>query len=300
MIPEKSSAPALLRKYGVIPDKRLGQNFLVDINALMRVVDSAEILPADTVLEIGAGLGSLTQLLAQSARRVIAVEVSPKMVEILHKELIHFDNVEIIQGDILRIDLADLFDAPVPAPADAPADASADASNVSQGYLVVANIPYYITSALFKHLLENARRPRRMVLTVQREVGERICAQPGEMSLLALSVQVYGSPQIAAGIPAAAFYPVPKVDSAVVRVDMYASPVIPSQDLVEFFRLAKAGFSQKRKMLRNALSAGMHCSPQNAQERLQAAGIEPSRRAETLSLEEWRGLVSLWKAYPDS
>ncbi len=292
MIPEKSSAPALLRKYGVVPDKRLGQNFLVDINALMRVVDSAEILPADTVLEIGAGLGSLTQLLAQSARRVIAVEVSPKLVEILRRELIHFDNVAIIQGDILRIDLADLFDAPVHAPA--------DASNVSQGYLVVANIPYYITSALFKHLLENARRPRRMVLTVQREVGERICAQPDEMSLLALSVQVYGSPQIAARIPAAAFYPVPKVDSAVVRVDMYASPVIPSQDLVEFFRLAKAGFSQKRKMLRNALSAGMHCSPQNAQERLQAAGIEPSRRAETLSLEEWRGLVSLWKAYPDS
>ena len=292
MIPEKSSVPALLRKYRVVPDRRLGQNFLVDIEALTRVVDSAEILPTDTVLEIGAGLGSLTQRLAQSARRVIAVEVAPELVKILRRELALLDNVVIIQADILRLNLADLFDTPAAEPADAPV--------VSQDYLVVANIPYYITSALFKHLLENARRPRRMVLTVQREVGERICAQPDEMSLLALSVQVYGSPHIAASIPAEAFYPVPKVDLVVVRVDMYASPVIPSQDLVEFFRLAKAGFSQKRKMLRNSLSAGMHCSPQNAQERLQAAGIEPSRRAETLSLEEWRGLVSLWKAYPDS
>jgi 16S rRNA (adenine1518-N6/adenine1519-N6)-dimethyltransferase len=153
-------------------------------------------------------------------------------------------------------------------------------------YVVVANIPYYITSAVIRHLLESESKPRRVVLTVQREVAKRICAGPGEMSLLALSVQVYGKPSIEKTIPAAAFYPAPKVDSAVVKIEIYPEPVIPSANLDNFFRLAKAGFGQKRKTLRNSLGALL--GREKAESVLAAAGIDPMRRAETLSLEEWR------------
>jgi 16S rRNA (adenine1518-N6/adenine1519-N6)-dimethyltransferase len=166
------------------------------------------------------------------------------------------------------------------------------------GYLVVANIPYYITSALIRHLLEARLPPRRLVLTIQREVAERICAAPGDLSLLALSVQAYGDPRSVARIPAGAFYPMPKVDSAIVRVDLFISPRVPPHQVELFFRLAKAGFSQKRKTLRNALSGGMRWTPEQAQRSLQAAGIVPNRRAETLSLEEWLRLVEQVEASP--
>jgi 16S rRNA (adenine1518-N6/adenine1519-N6)-dimethyltransferase len=185
--------------------------------------------------------------------------------------------VTVIQGDILALDPGALMaEAGQPAP-----------------YLVVANIPYTITSALIRHLLESRTPPLRVVLTVQREVAERICAAPGELSTLALSVQVYGQPQIAAYIPAGAFYPPPKVDSAVIRVTLYPEPLIPRGQLATFFRLAKAGFSQKRKTLRNALSGGMHWPTAQTEEMLEAAGIDPMRRAETVRLEEWQRLVEV-------
>jgi 16S rRNA (adenine1518-N6/adenine1519-N6)-dimethyltransferase len=160
------------------------------------------------------------------------------------------------------------------------------------GYLVVANIPYYITSALIRHLLESSPRPRRVVLTIQKEVAQRICAGPGDLSLLALSVQVYGEPHIAAHIPAGAFFPTPKVDSSVLVIDIYPSPRVEEHLLDVFFRLIKAGFSQKRKKLRNSISAGLRQSPAEAERMLHAAGIDPQRRAETLSLEEWGRLSS--------
>ena len=152
----------------------------------------------------------------------------------------------------------------------------------SSDYLVVANIPYYITSALLRHLLESGGHPRRLVLTVQEEVAERICAKPGKMSLLSLSVQVYGTPDIVAYIPAEAFYPAPKVDSAVLRVEILPEPVIPLTLLDTFFTLIKAGFSQKRKTLRNSLSGGLGIAPAEAEKILAAAGLDPMRRAETL------------------
>jgi 16S rRNA (adenine1518-N6/adenine1519-N6)-dimethyltransferase len=179
----------------------------------------------------------------------------------------------LIQGDILALSPAELMEhAP---------------------YLVVANIPYYITSAVIRHLLASEPRPRRAVLTVQREVGERICALPGDLSLLALSVQVFGQPEITAWIPAKAFYPPPKVGSAVVRLEVYPQPLIPGPHLDRFFQLAKAGFSQKRKTLRNALSGGLRIPPDQAAAMLHAAGIDPQRRAETLNLEEWGKLAEL-------
>jgi 16S rRNA (adenine1518-N6/adenine1519-N6)-dimethyltransferase len=270
--------PGLLRRYGLRPDKSLGQNFLVDHSALRRIVETADIQPEDLVLEIGPGLGSLTRFLAARARRVVAVELDEALLPPLQEVLAPFENVEIVQGDILGKD---------------PARLMADPLGDANGYQVAANIPYYITSAVIRHLLEARVRPGRVTLTVQREVAGRICALPGDMSLLALSVQVYGLAKVAAVIPAGAFYPAPNVDSAVVRIDLYDVPIIPPPYLDIFFRLAKAGFSQKRKTLRNALSGGLHRSPALVDELLQQAGIDPRRRAETLSLAEWGELVKI-------
>lgn len=265
------SVPQLLKKYGLRPQKGLGQNFLVDDAALQRVVSAADLGAGEAVLEIGPGLGGLTRHLAAAARCVVAVEIDEQLIPPLREVLAPFDNVQLIHNDILELDPDTLI-------ADTP-------------YLVVANIPYYITSAIIRHLLEANTPPQRIVLTVQREVAERICAAPGELSLLALSVQVYGLPYIAARIPAGAFYPSPKVDSAVVRMDIFPAPKIPADALDVFFRLAKAGFGQKRKTLNNALASGMGWPKQKTQALLEAAAIDPQRRAETLSIDEWRTLT---------
>lgn len=271
--------PDLLRRYGIRPDKRLGQNFLVDGSALRRIVQIAQIEPSDAILEIGPGLGSLTRLLAAAAHSVVAIELDPRLIQPLKVILDPFTNVDIIEGDILKVDLARLLTR------------IGSSGARRDGYLVVANIPYYITSAVIRRLLDADPRPRRVVLTLQREVAERITAGPGQMNLLALSVQIYGSPQIAATIPAGAFFPSPQVDSAVVRVDIYPGPLISQQHLDTFFRLAKAGFSQKRKTLRNAMSGGLHMPPGKVSSMLVTAGVDPQRRAETLSLAEWARLV---------
>jgi 16S rRNA (adenine1518-N6/adenine1519-N6)-dimethyltransferase len=238
---------------------------------LKKIVAAADLGPEDTVLEIGPGLGSLTRYLALSSKAVTAVELDEGLFPALHSVLAPYPNVRLVHGDILKLSPAEL--------------------GLVDSYLVVANIPFYITSAVIRHLLGAAPRPRRLVLTVQREVAERICALPGDMSLLALSVQVFGRPQVVAEIPAQAFYPAPKVDSAVVRLDIYPQPVIRAEKLDLFFRLAKAGFSQKRKTLRNSLAGGMRLDPPEAQARLEAAGLDPRRRAETLDLLEWGKLV---------
>jgi 16S rRNA (adenine1518-N6/adenine1519-N6)-dimethyltransferase len=263
--------PGLLRQHDLRPEKRLGQNFLVDDVFLRKIIVAAGVTAQDVVLEVGPGLGSLTRYLGVVARQVIAVELDAKLVAPLGDVLVPYPNVRLVEGDILKIDPSQLIDA--------------------SGYLVVANIPYYITSALIRHLLEADVRPQRMALTVQREVAQRITADPGKLSLLALSVQVYGQAHIVARIPAGAFYPIPKVDSSVVRVDLYPSPRISHPRLPDFFLLAKAGFSQKRKTLRNALTAGLGWQPSQSEALLHAAGIDPRRRAETLSLVEWSRLV---------
>jgi len=267
---------ALLKQYGLRPSRGLGQNFLQEERALQKIVATAGIGPEDAVLEIGPGLGGLTRYLALSARTVTAVELDERLFPALQAVLAPYPNVRLVHGDMLALRVADLVGG--------------------RDYLVVANIPYYITSALLRHLLEGEPRPRRLVLTVQREVAERLCAGPGDMSLLALSVQVYGQPRLAANIPAGAFYPPPKVDSAVVRIEIYLEPVIPAARLETFFRLARAGFSQKRKPLRNSLSGGLGIEPAEAEGMLVAAGIDPQRRAETLSLGEWGKLAEALEA----
>lgn len=265
------NVPQLLRQHGLRPDKRLGQNFLIDEHHLQRIVEAADVTAQDEVLEVGAGLGSLTRHLAAVARRVVAVELDGDLLPGLRSVIGEAPNVKILHGDVLQLDLSTHF--------------------TQAGYLVVANIPYYLTSNLIRHLLEEDPRPRRLALTVQREVAERACARPPEMSLLSLSVQLYGEPRIAHHIPAGAFYPAPKVDSAVLVVDLFEQPRLPAAKVDGFFRLAKAAFAQKRKTLANSLAAMPGVDKPQAQQRLQAAGIDPQRRPQTLSLEEWGRLL---------
>jgi 16S rRNA (adenine1518-N6/adenine1519-N6)-dimethyltransferase len=271
----KLDVPRLLHQYGLHPDKSMGQNFLLDEYALQQVVNAADINSEDIVLEIGPGLGSLTRYLAAFARSVVAVELDHKLISPLVQVIGQYPNVQVVEGDILALDPVQLVS--------------------EQEYIVVANIPYYITSALIRHLLEARIPPKRLVLTVQKEVAKRICATPGDMSLLALSVQVYGDPKIITHIPASAFYPPPKVDSTVLRIELFPSPLIPPPELDVFFQLIKAGFSQKRKTLRNSLSGGLHISPSNVETMLIASAINPMRRAETLDIAEWHHLTTHYK-----
>ena len=263
-------AAALLKRFRLRADKALGQNFLQDPSILEKIALAAEIQDDDCVLEIGPGLGSLTRYLALSAKQVTVVELDPDLLSPLQAVLKPYPNVRVVHGDILELAISEIIEQP--------------------NYLVVANIPYNITSAIIRHLLESQPKPRRVVLTIQKEVAERICAKPGDLSLLALSVQVYGKPSLVEKIPASAFHPAPKVDSAILRIDIYNEPLVPSEMLKTFFKFIKAGFGQKRKTLRNSLSSGLHISTKDAEALLASAGIDYMRRAETLSIEEWKGL----------
>jgi len=268
-----SKTQTLLRELDLRPLKGLGQNFLVDTSVLERILRAAELEANDTVLEIGAGLGVLTATLAEHAKRVVAVEVDKRLEPILRERLSGFSNVEIVRGDILALDIADLVGTSAP--------------RSTPDYKVVANLPYYITSAVLRKLLEVRVMPLHIVLMVQREVAQRITAIPGAMSLLAVSVQFYGKPAVVARVPAGAFYPAPKVDSAIIRVDPYSQLPIAADDIAPFFELVRAGFGQKRKQLRNALQHGLHLPAERIAACPAAAGIDGQRRAETLSVEEW-------------
>lgn len=259
-----------LKHFNITPKKSLGQNFLFDEAILDRIVVAADVGPGDVVLEIGPGAGSLTRHLAQAAAHVLAVELDDRLIPVLHHTLAPFQNVTVIQGDILNVNLQSL---------------------ISNRYKVVANIPYYLTSALIRRLLEAEAKPSLLVLTVQREVAGRICASPPDMSLLAVSVQFYGQPRLLGHIPAGAFYPAPDVDSAIVRIDLFDQPPLRGPEADQFFALVKAGFSQKRKQIKNALAAGLRLKGAEAEKLLRAANIDPARRAETLTQEEWRQLL---------
>ena len=258
-------AARLLRSRGIRPRHRLGQNFLQDEGVLTQITAAAEIDPQDMVLEIGCGFGSLTRHLARFAATVVAVEVDAKLAELAKEVLRPLGNVRLVCGDILALSPAEL--------------------GLASNYIAAANIPYYLTSPIIRHLLESVPKPRRLVLTVQEEVAERACAVPPQMSLLALSVQVYGSAKIVARIPAQAFFPVPKVDSAVVRIEAYQTPFIAPALLPLVFRLAKAGFLQRRKTLRNSLAAALDLAPSRgrrlidrSRDRSTAAGSDAESR----------------------
>lgn len=287
---------AALRALELRPTREMGQNFLVDADALAKIVGAAELSPADTVIEVGPGLGVLTWELLRRAGRVISVELDKRLAERLSHELAHEPGFTLVQGDILRQKPSELLADHHP-PTAAGLPDQQPLSSVVGGhplYKVVANLPYAITSAALRHFLEAAPPAGLVVVLVQWEVAERIAAGPGDMSVLAHSVQIYAAPEIVARVPAASFVPAPAVDSAVLRLRVRERPAvdIPPSALL---RLVKAGFLQARKKISNALPTGLaamgeRVEKERAAAALAAAAIDPARRAETLTLEEWARL----------
>jgi 16S rRNA (adenine1518-N6/adenine1519-N6)-dimethyltransferase len=257
----------LLASQNIRPNKAFGQNFLVDRLVLQKIVDAAEISSNDAILEVGAGTGVLTRELAQHARRVVAVELEQSMLSLLTKTTYHFPNVELMARNLLFLDPVEVFG--------------------QTAYKLVANLPYYITAPTFRHFLESPNPPTLLVVMVQLEVAERIVANPGDLSVLAVSIQFYGQPRIVARVPARSFYPAPKVDSAILRVDVYPQAPLMPKDRDSFFRIVQAGFSERRKQLHNSLTHGLHYKNEHIRAWLATASIDASRRAETLSIEEW-------------
>lgn len=253
----------------VRPKKRLGQHFLINRGVLQRVVDTAEISPDEVVVEVGPGTGILTRELASRAGTVIAVELDRTLAERLQAEFAGAPSVRIVQADVLD------WDPP------------------ARPYKVVANLPYYITAPVLRHFLAGVSPPTRMVAMVQYEVAKTLTASPGEMSLLAIAVQFYGKPELVAAVSPGSFNPPPKVRSAIIRVDTYTSTPVDVPSAEAFFRTVRAGFSARRKQLRNALAQGLGVAASQASDLLQQAGIDPQRRAETLSLDEWASLTRI-------
>jgi 16S rRNA (adenine1518-N6/adenine1519-N6)-dimethyltransferase len=259
---------SILRRHGLTVKKSLGQNFIYDDHLLSRIVAAAHIESGDQVLEIGPGLGSLTHFLASKANRVVALELDERLIPILAQELAAEENVVLVHGDILTFDLSKYFEA---------------------GFKVVGNLPYYITGAIFRKLLSSAERPELILVTVQKEVAERLVAQPGNMSVLSVMVQLYADVEMVFSIKAGAFWPRPEVDSAVVRLIRHNTPLVRPDEEEAFIRLVKTGFSQKRKQLQKNLRA-LGLSKAQLTKAFDNASIDGRRRAQSLSLREWRAL----------
>jgi len=281
-VPKKTSLPSvevkrLLRQSGLKAKKGLGQHFLIDEKALETIVIAAELSPEDIVIEVGPGLGVLTIELARRAGKVIAVELDTKLASLLKRRLASLPNVNIVNADILKVSPSQLLGG-------------------ENNYKVVANLPYYVTSPILRYFVEASPKPSLMVVMVQKEVGIAIAASPGKMSLLAISLQVYSKPKIISYVSTQSFYPPPKVDSAIVRFDLFPEPAVKIADIDGFFKVVRCGFSSPRKQLRNSLAHGLEVKPAEVGLLLEKARIEPQRRAETLSLEEWARLYEVLAA----
>ena len=257
-----------LQLAGLQARKGLGQHFLVDRDSLRAVVAAGELTSADTVVEVGPGLGVMTGLLTEAAKAVVAVELDAALAELLERD--RPSNLTVIQADILRLDLRQF-----------PA-----------GYKVVANIPYYLTSQLFRLFLEAPNRPQLLSVLIQKEVAERITAVPGKMSVLALSVQYYATATLVQVVERQKFWPPPKVDSAILQVKVRKRPAFPA-DREKLFRLIKAGFGEKRKMLKNSLAGGLNISLDLATTLVEKAKLPAAARAQELALEDWERLYQV-------
>src|SRR3989338_6297792 len=259
----------LLAKQGKRPSKILGQNFLIDGRILEKIIVAAGLSAQDTVLEIGPGIGMLTRALAEKAKKVIAIEKDLGMLDILKETVGNYNNIEIIQWDVLKLSIANF-----------------QLSN----YKLIANIPYYITSPIIRKFLEEENKPGVIILMVQKEVAQRICAAPPDMSILAASVQFYAKPRIISYVSKGCFWPPPNVDSAIIEIiPLKEKRDVPDED---FFKILKAGFCAPRKQLANNLSTALKRDKKEVSGWLLQNGIAPTRRAETLSIEEWKRLAA--------
>ena len=263
----------MLKRQGIRPIKRLGQNFLIDKGVLKKIIKTAELNSEDTVLEIGPGTGVLTLALAEKAKKIIAVEKDVRMIKILEENLRDFKNVEVIQSDILKLRME------------------------IKNYKIVGNLPFYLTAPVIRRfleleLVETKPQPNLMALIVQKEVAQRICAKPPKMNLLAASVQFYAKPEIISYVSKSCFFPKPKVDAAIIKITP-TTPLTEDRDL--FFKVVKAGFSYPRKQLINNLSKVLKMDKEKVKNWLLKNGVSPAQRAETLNIKEW---LALTKAFP--
>lgn len=258
--------------------KRYGQHFLSDISILNKIADAAEIDPAETVLEVGPGLGALTAVLAERARRVVAVEVDRDLIADLRQRFAATTNVAIVERDVLAAAPSELLDA----------------GGGSAPYIVVANLPYNIAAPTLRMFLEGDIPPRRLVVMVQLEVAETICARPPKLGLLSIATQVYGEPSMVMKVAPGAFHPPPAVQSAVVRIDVAATPRV-AVPLDQFFAVVRAGFGNPRKMLRNSLSFGLHVKQDVIDQVMATAGVDANLRPQVLSLDDWAAVTRAWE-----
>jgi 16S rRNA (adenine1518-N6/adenine1519-N6)-dimethyltransferase len=266
----EASTRELLRRHGLRARKGLGQNFLVDAEVLGQIAPAADVAAGDSVIEVGPGFGALTRELLAAGASVAAVELDDNLARILREE-INDSRLSVINSSALKIT----------------PEAILAESGLEPPYKVVANIPYYITGPLLRNFLEAVCPPQLMVLMVQYEVAQLLAAPPGKMSLLSVSAQFYADVSLAFKVPAAAFMPPPKVDSAVVRLDVRAEPRLPREECDAFFKFVKAGFSNPRKQFANSLSRGLVLPKDETETLLNQASIDPMRRAGTLSIDEW-------------
>jgi 16S rRNA (adenine1518-N6/adenine1519-N6)-dimethyltransferase len=278
----------LLAKYETRPSKGLGQNFLIDKNILNKIITASDLKATDVILEVGPGLGTLTQELSKKAKRVIAVEKDKTMIEILKETLFDFKNTQIVQGDILKIENWDLIE---------------NCKLKIENYKVIANIPYYLTSPLIRKFLESENPPEEIVLMLQKEVAQRICSKPPDMSLLAVSVQFYADAKIISNVSKNCFWPAPKIDSAIIKITPRGQTSRPTGGLTStdlFFKIVKAGFSQPRKQLVNNLAGlkdlnGVKLTKDKISEWLLENNLSSNQRAETLSISDWINLTNNFK-----
>lgn len=268
-----------LRYFGIQPEKYLSQNFLVDPYSLEAIVKAAELTKADKVLEIGAGTGVLTQQLSRCAGEVVAVEFDRAMIPLLRNSVAPYKNISIVQGNALYI------------PINALLKNFSNKTSEFPEYKIVANLPYHITSKFLQTFLESENPPTALTLLLQKEVAERIAAQPGEMSLLSLSVQIFGQPRVIEQVPRHAFWPAPKVDSAILHIKRFQRPVIAKDQQEKVFKLAKAGFSSRRKTLVNAITRKIPLKREEIISFLKETGLSATARAQELSVQQWAQLA---------
>ncbi len=271
----------ILKKYHFNFQKRFGQNFLIDSNILEKIVEAAEITPDDCVLEIGPGIGTMTQYLAESAREVIAVEIDKSLIPVLEDTLSSYQNVTVINKDILKVDINELVQE----------------KNQGREIKIVANLPYYITTPIIMELFESHVPLKSITIMVQKEVADRMQVGPGtkDYGALSLAVQYYANPKIITCVSPSCFIPKPNVGSAVIRLDKYKEPPVKAEDEAFLFAIIRAAFNQRRKTLVNGLShAGeLEVSRQQAEEALLKMQLSPSIRGEALTLQEFAVLSNI-------
>lgn len=269
----------IIEKHQFRFSKGLGQNFLIDDNILDKIVEGAEITEDDVVIEVGPGIGTLTQHIAETAKKVVAIEIDDRLIPILEETLGEYDNVSIVHGDVLKVDLKALIKEHFG----------------DQKPKVVANLPYYVTTPIIMRFLEESIPVSDLVVMIQKEVADRMVSDPNckEYGALSVAVQYYSEPRIVTKVPPSVFIPQPKVESTVIRLRVLENPKVQVQNHKLFFNTLKSGFGKRRKTLLNALSSGNLGMGKDAiREALEESGIEPRRRAESLSIEEFAKLAN--------